>query len=187
MKCNSIIEATNPGNMSETEHVTLADIKRHLNMQFDTSGSYQFNDDDTYLTSLIGIAREVIEEFTGLSLTKKQWTAIVRNELGDIEIPYGPIVSVTSVKNQDGIAVSYTLRGNKFKTIEFPRYDYMEVIYIAGYDPDNATPYMPRGLKRAWLEQIAWSYTHRGEENEFKLCQQALNTAAPYTRKSFIL
>jgi hypothetical protein len=53
------------------ESITLEEIKRHLNLQFDTSGSYEFDDDDTKLQEIAKGSREVIEQFTGISLSSK--------------------------------------------------------------------------------------------------------------------
>src|SRR5690349_10277020 len=121
MKYNDVIdvEVTTAVASLAAEPVTLEQVKRHLSLQFDTSGSYQFDDDDTKLEELIVQSREYLEQYTGLSMASKTYKAILRNECGDIEIPYGPITSITSLKNSDGIALvsgtSYRLRGNQFK------------------------------------------------------------------------
>jgi uncharacterized phiE125 gp8 family phage protein len=167
------------------EPVTLVQVKRHLSLQFDTSGSYQFDDDDTKLEELIVQSREFLEQFTGLSMASKTYKAILRNECGGIEIPYGPITSITSVKDIDGNVLingtSYQLKGNQFYEIVSPASCYIEVVYVSGYTPTN----IPAGLKRALLEQIAFNYVNAGDQQQ-SLCNSAMEKAAPYSRKSLI-
>jgi hypothetical protein len=172
-----------------TEPVSLAEIKRALNMQFDTSGAYVFNDDDTYLGELNTRCRSYIENYTGLSLAPKTLKVPVRNELGGVEIPYGPITAITSVVDKDGIVQTTTTQGNQFKTIESPCSCYLVVSYTAGY----AAGKIPADLKQAIIEEVVWRYSNRGDqEQEFangpvSLCQTSINLATPFKRKSFLV
>jgi hypothetical protein len=193
MKYNSIIEKEIEGLLVASpgdEYVVLNDLKRELNLVFTTSGSYEFTDDDTLLQDIIDQARSVIEEYTGLGLTPMNVAVILRNECGGIELPFGPFVSLTSIKDADGNTItSYTLRGNRFKRLEDPLLDYIEVKYATGYNKateDGLTPTFPEGLKKAWLAQAVWIYNHRGEEKDMDICTAAMNYAAPYVRKSFL-
>lgn len=190
MKYNDVIEVQVVTDAS-VEPVTLTEVKRHLNLQFDTSGSYQFDDDDTYLTDLITQCRERIEQQIGVTLAEKTLRAIVRNECGGLEIPFGPVTAIDDLKDKDGVEIvstDYQLRGNLFKWIETPVSCYIEVNYDAGYD--DAT--IPKALKRAILEEIAFRYNHRGDEtNQFAgenigICKAAMELAAPYSRKSLV-
>lgn len=194
MKINDVIEVqvtTDVANLA-AEPVTLTQVKRHLNLQFDTLGSYQFDDDDTLLGELIPQCREAMEQYLGLSMAAKTYKAILKNECGDIEIPFGPVTTVTSVLDKDGNALvagdTYQLRGNQFKWIESPVSCYIEINYTAGYTPAN----IPKGLVRALLEEIAFRYNHRGDgTNRFAgenigLCQGAMELCSRYTRKSLV-
>jgi uncharacterized phiE125 gp8 family phage protein len=167
-----------------TEPVTIVEVKQHINLQFDTSGSYQFDDDDTKLTALITQCRELIEKYTGLSFAGKTLKAIVRNECGGVEIPRGPVTAIASIKDIDGNVLSantqYRLRGNQFKKIDYPCSCYLEVNYTAGYAA------LPGGLKRALLEEIAFRYVNAGDQSGESLCKSALELAARYSRKSMI-
>lgn len=190
MKINDVIEVqvvTEP----TTEPVTLTEAKRHLNLLFDTTGSYEFDDDDTYLTDLITQCRETVEQFIGVSLAEKTLRAILKNECGGIEIPFGPVTAIDDLKDSDAVEITsgnYTIRGNQFKWIEYPRSCYIEVNYDAGYD----TGTIPKALKRAILEEIAFRYNHRGDEtNQFAgdnigICKAAMELAAPFTRKALV-
>lgn len=190
MRYNDVIEVqvvTEP----TTEPVTLTEAKRHLNLLFDTSGSYEFDDDDTYLTDLITQCRERVEQQIGVSLAEKTLKAILRNDCGGIEIPFGPVNTITDLKDEDAVEITsdnYKLRGNLFKWIESPCDCYIEVNYEAGYSETT----IPKALKRAILEEIAFRYNHRGDEtNQFAgenigICKASMELAAPYTRKSLV-
>lgn len=185
MKYNDVIEVQVVTDIT-VEPVTLAEVKRHLNLQFDTSGSYDFDDDDTKLTALISQCREELEQYTGLSFAGKTLKAILRNDCGGIEIPFGPVTTLTSIKDVDGNSLTattqYTARGNLFKWIEYPCSCYLEVNYTAGYTA------LPAGLKRALLEEIAFRYMNGGDQDQSgnTLCKSALELAARYSRKSLI-
>lgn len=188
MKINSVIDVqvtTDVANFA-AEPVTLDEVKRHLNLLFDTSGSYVFNDDDTYLTELVSECRESLEQALGVSMAVKTYKAILQNECGGIEVPYGPMGTVTTVKDIDGVVLvaadSYILRGNQFQWFESPVSCYIEVVYTAGY---TATT-IPKGLKRALLEEIAFRYNNRGDTNP-GLSEGAMNLAARYSRKSLVV
>lgn len=194
MKYNNVIEVevVIPVGSITDEPDTLEQVKRHLNLQFDTSGSFQFDDDDMKLQTIMKDSRELLEQYTGVSMAQKGYRSILRNECGNIEIPFGPITSVTSVKDIDGNILSdgnsYVFRGNKFKFIEYPRSCYLDVEYVAGFTPDD----IPEGLRRAWLMQVAWCYTNAGDQQaqyataNVDLCKSAMEMAAPYKRKSMI-
>jgi len=173
-----------------TEPVTLDEAKRALNLLFDGNGSYEFNDDDTELMATIKAARATLENYTGLSLATKTLKVPIRNELGGVEIPYGPIQSITSIVDDEGTAITdYTKRGNQFLTIESPCSCYLLVTYVAGY----ANGKLPADLKRAVVEEVVFRYTNRGDQQQefasgdVSLCQSSINLAAPYKRKPFLV
>lgn len=194
MNYNDIIEVqvtTDVANFA-AEPLTLVEVKRHLNLLFDTAGSYDFDDDDAYLTALVSECRQAMEERLGISMAAKTYRAILRNECGNIEIPFGPVTSITNVLDKDGVALldgdTYQLRGLQFKWFESPISCYIDTTYVAGYTPTN----IPKGLKRALLEEIAYRYNHRGDgTNRFAgenvgISQGAMEMAAPYTRRSIL-
>lgn len=189
MKYNDVIEVEVVTDV-EVEPVTLTEVKQHLNLQFDTEGSYEFNDDDTRLTALITQSREELEQYTGLSFGPKTLKAILRNDCGGIEIPFGPVTDLASIKDVDGNTLTettqYVVRGNQFKWIESPCACYLEVNYDAGYET------LPAGLKRALLEEIAFRYSNAGDQQQqyaaatVSFCQSALELASRYKRTSLI-
>ena len=138
------------------EPVTLQEVKQHLNMEFDTDGSYDFADDDTYLMDTITDAREALERVTGYSMAPKTLSATINNSLGGSDLPYGPVISITSVIDDEGETVDAETQGGKIVTCG----SYQVVEYEAGYET------LPASLRRALLDEIAWMYNHRGEEND---------------------
>ena len=75
--------------------------------------------EDTLITNLIKTARIQLEKFTGLSLRPKNLNVILRNQLGNISLPYGPIGSSVTWNNPVAPAVSTDLNisGNQFQKL----------------------------------------------------------------------
>ena len=173
------------------EPVTLEEVKRHLNLQFDTSGSFEFDDDDTKLQDIIKQSRELLEQYTGVSIAVKTYRAILRNECGGMGIPFGPIISITDVKDRDGVVLvagqTYKFIGSLYE-FESPVSCYIDVTYTAGYTPAN----IPQGLKRALLEQIAWNYVNAGDQQQqfasgsIAICESAIAKAAMYNKRAWV-
>lgn len=193
MLYNDVIEVQVTADVANlaAEPVTLEEVKRHLNLQFDTSGSYQFDDDDTKLEDLIKQSRELIEQYIGVSMAVKTYRAVLRNECGGQAIPFGPVTSITSVADVDGnILVAnqgYKLTGSLHE-FQWPLSCYIDVTYTAGYTPAN----IPGGLKRALLEQIAWNYVNAGDQQQqfangsVAICESAIAKAVPYSRRAWV-
>ena len=80
-----------------TEPVTLDEVTAHLRV--DSS------DDLDYISMLISVAREYVENLSGWSLgysnwtlTAENWESISRNKLGEIPLMRAPVSTVSSVK-----------------------------------------------------------------------------------------
>lgn len=173
-----------------TEPVSLEEAKRHLNMVFDTVGSYEFDDDDTYLTETIKQARVMVENFIGCSLIERTVTAILRNDCGNIELPWGPIGDLETIVDEDDVAIeTYKIKGLQFKWLESPITCYAKLTYAAGWAAED----VPYDLKRAILEQIAFRYQNRGDQQQefanadITMCKSAMEIAAPYKRTGFLV
>ncbi len=171
-----------------TEPVTLEEVKRHLNMSFDTSGSYSFDDDDTYLTDLITQCREALERYTDCTLAPKILRAQLQNDRGGIYLPYGPIGEIVEILDKDGETIEtddYELRGIIFKELVSP--GYADITYNAGYTT------LPASLKRALLEEIAFRYAHRGEQQDMAtqdqtdISEPVRRLAKPFKRSGWLL
>jgi hypothetical protein len=167
-----------------TEPVTLEEVKRHLNMIFDTPGSYDFDDDDIKLTDLIKECRMALEKYTGLSFGPKTMQAIICNQKGNMIIPYGPIDEdgVTAIVDRDGEDIDdVKIRGLDFKWIESPCVDYMHLTYTGGYET------LPSDLKRAIKEEVAFRYKNQGDHGSEPQSQSARNLADKHRRIGWLL
>jgi hypothetical protein len=137
-----------------TEPVDVLKVKRQLQLASD------FTDDDTYLQELISRCRRIIEKRRGVSLITRTVTAVIKNELGNIELPYGKVNTITSALDEDGNAIDstgYTVRDGVLET----KYDYIKLAY-------TVTPSTDESIIDELLELIAYKYAHRGDEEKSK-------------------
>lgn len=156
--------------------------------------------DDTIVAYLIKAAREAVEQYTGCSLASKtliaQW-----DELPDdstIELPYGPVSSVTSVAvvDEDGTETALTTADDEYydlggiwKKLKINdiilSVERIKVTYVAGYGATDC-PALPSALKTAVLKEIATQYEFRENINVGNLVTRMANSweklAAPYRR-----
>lgn len=152
MKYNAVLEAKEVES-TPTEPVTLQEAKDWCKIEV--------SDDDTLIEELIVSARKQCEGFLCISLVDKTVSAVLNNSLGNIELPYGPIKTITSITDSEGTVLvandTYKLRGFEFKKLESPCNEYLEAVYTTGYTtiPDN--------FKTAVLQQIAFLYENRGD------------------------
>ena len=142
-----------------TEPITLAEAKAWLRIDDDPS------EDDTLITSLITQARELVENYLGSSVIE---STVVCEATPRLQLlpPYGPVISITSVKDEDGNDVEYLWDGfylnfgtsGSFSVTSGYYPVYTISTYTAGYSN------VPEGLKMALNEVIAYLYENRGED-----------------------
>lgn len=139
---------------SITEPVTLAEAKAWA--KIDTTA------DDSIITSLITTARQQCEDYVGISLVGHTIKAVLNNSNGGIFLPYGPVVEISSVKDEDGNAITdYETSGTNFVQLLYPTLERITVEYTTGYDS------LPGELKTAILQQFFYIYHNRGEIIDF--------------------
>jgi hypothetical protein len=168
---NGVLDHTFSG--TEAELITLTEVKTHL---FETS-----TDNDTELTALLTQCRKAIESFTSLTLCSgRTLTVLLKNENGNIEIPYGPHGVITSIHDIEGteiVAADYTVRGLAFKWVEAPCSSYLKIVIAVGYTV------IPAELKLAILNEIAYRFAHKGDENlGVQICEASRSLAEPFRR-----
>lgn len=122
--------------------------------------------DDTLITTLIEQARDLIEAFCSITITAANIT-VRASARKQFFIPYGPVNSITSVKDTDGNDLTYTwnklylLYGSTSYDPTTPEStDTLvdsDVVYAAGYTTT------PPGLKLGWMEVVAYLYENRGD------------------------
>lgn len=165
-----------------SEPVTLYEMKEYLNIDYQSW--------DSLIGVLISGARTKLERYTGCSFGTKTLVATFQQVADNIDIPYGPIQSITHVKSIDETGVKTTLvagtdylvTGNNFKNIRFfsgidtP----IEIEYVAGYTS------LPADLKVAIMKQVGMDFEYR--ENVLdssaatELSNGAKQAAASYRR-----
>lgn len=168
-----------------SEPVTVAEFKIYARYEGFTcsDGSLsEFNYDDTLISETITAARELAEKWCGISIVTKALRAVITNCAGWAEIPQGPVNAISSWKNKDGEDITdYTLNGQKFPQIQSPNLERMVIEYVAGYTN------VPKAIKTAILRQTLWMMEHRGDEQEFDLCNSAIYQLSSFTRKTTII
>lgn len=140
-----------------SELLTASDVKDALRITF--------TDDDTYITGLIVSARQAIEKYCGIAIGAQTITCTVDlNAWEEVEIPYGPIDTVTASYKSDfneyttAIAFEdYDTDGEDYKTFTPFTSGRWKLVYDCGYTT------LPADLKNAWLRLIAWYYENRGD------------------------
>jgi len=164
------------------EPVTIEDLKLHL--------AIDSNDHDDLLNKLLADAREQVELYTGLSLiesnVKARW-----EELTTCELPYGPVISIRSVKDSaEALVTDYSLEGftGSFVSLKADSSSPIMVEYVAGYEGD-----IPAGLQLAIMKLATDNFSFRegfsitGANGAKSLPTSWEKSAARYTRKSWFL
>lgn len=147
------------------EPVTLQEMKDYMRLEgftdTDESTTESLSDfafDDTLITRMIKAARKKVEDYCGVSIVFHTWKVLLKNEAGDIELPYGPVQEFTSLAYSDGTAVgaaSIDTIGFDFMMLESPMCDKMTAIYDAGYEE------CPEELRLAIMQMVYYWYENR--------------------------
>jgi hypothetical protein len=148
-----------------TEPVTVSEVKSYMRLEgfqdVTQSEATSFVEDDTLIETLIVAARKRLEKLYGISIIPKTLRATFTNLAGDIEIPQGPVISITSLKDRyDNLIVSdnYTVVGDDFQTLESPCYEKMVMTYEAGYTD------CPEELKIEIMRMVTYWFENRGDK-----------------------
>jgi len=134
-----------------TEPVTLTEAKNFCKIDIST--------DDDLINLLITAARQMCEAYTGVGFVEHDVVAVLNNMNGDIYIPYGPMIAINSVENEQGTVLildtNYTIGGNEFKRLKTPLQNNITIDYTTGYTT------LPEALKTALLNQVYYLYDNR--------------------------
>lgn len=162
--------------------VTLAEVK--------ADNKIDGSDEDAYITDLINLCQAHIEQYCGISLNERTVQAILCNVEGNIRIPFGPVISITSMVDQDGndLKVNSVIRGLTYQWIQSPYSAYINITYQAGYTSDI----LPQDLKKAVKQEIAFRYRYRVPGTDLRkgvnagICEEAMTYANPYRQNKFL-
>lgn len=138
------------------EWLTGVDVKEALRISFD--------DDNQYIKELINGARKAIEKYCGITIgTQTLKTVMDCHGYDEVEIPFGPVQSLTTVKYKTDFG-EYTTNTDDYDTdgLEFKTFipfitGRWELTYTAGY---SAIPY---DLKSCWIRLVGFYYENRGD------------------------
>jgi len=142
------------------EPLQLAEVKLYLRVEQET--------EDALLTSLIAVAREAAEAFTGRSLiTQSLRQRVYAPVCGIVSLLKGPVQSIQTVEAvHAGEAVTldpetYRLHGsrNLLQLLTLPYAEEIVVTYVAGYGDASAD--VPSLIRQGMLQHIALMYENR--------------------------
>jgi uncharacterized phiE125 gp8 family phage protein len=156
------------------EPVSLSEVKLHIR-QDDSVGSVE----DAMLTRWIKGARERSEHYTQRAFVTQTWQLTLDAFPSAIELPWSPVIAVSSVKYLDSAGALQTLDSADYKVdnlgrqvgyivpaytkiwpTTYPEINAVIVEWTAGYGPAAAD--VPECVKDWMLLTIEDRYTHRG-------------------------
>lgn len=170
MNYNAVISALEISDDSGTitEPVTLDEAKDYMRLRglqdLDDSPATDIGNitfDDALITYSITAMRQMFEEMCGLSLVYHTWEVVLVNLCGRIELPYGPVKTVQSVKDSQGNLQTIDVVGNFWKYLVSPTQKDLTVTYEAGYPLYNG---LPKDIKLDLLRAITYFYLNRGDD-----------------------
>lgn len=159
----------------ESEPITLAEAKAHLNVTSSTK--------DTYITGLITTARRQVERYLHRALIDQTWELYLDCWKSCIKIPYPTLIEVESVKYYDLDGVEQTLSTDlywvvtaddpgyiqraysvTYPELQYGRPDSVKIRYRAGYVTGaEQTPNVPDEIKHAIKLTLTNYYEQRGD------------------------
>ena len=152
------------------EPISVKQMQEHLRIDSDT--------DINTVNDMLKVARQYIEEYTNLALSAQTYKLELDEfPSGEIELYYGPVQAITSIKYYDTSDVQQTLDSSLYRTDltskkariqstdSWPstksRVNAVEVIFTTGYQtPDS----VPSPIKGAIKLLVSHFYENRQEE-----------------------
>jgi len=131
--------------------ITLAEVKAHL--------SVDFNDQDTYLESLLASAFKEVELFVQKGLKTKTVRQSYKSINGTVELMFSPIQSITTVKDFDNADVSYSTSYDKTKITAYSAKGIV-VTFVGGFTT------LPADLKFAILDIVAVDFDNSAQDKK---------------------
>ena len=163
--------------------------------------------EDDIIADLIKSCRELQEQWTMRSYIQKTLTAHWDQIEGfQIELPYGPVKSITSIKRvyADGTlsdtltaGTDYFISGMDFKVVNlYKRWSSaggqiqvgMRVVYVTGHGSETGENPIPEPLKETVLRHVITDYDMRDdlEQSQTVLYDWVKEALAPYRRETWL-
>ena len=142
------------------EPVSLTDAKNWMRIDY--------SDDDTLIRNLLQSSRVHIEKLCGLSLVNKQIVANIELTgthpgVWMVDLPYGPLVCINSIKWKTGMNTWDTLTKNEdYEIIGGKLWLYYGGFYEIDYDCGFSN--LPSDLAADILTLTTWQYENRGKK-----------------------
>lgn len=153
--------------------------------------------ENALIMEMVKAARETLEKYLNVSMKSKTYVFEFDGYAVDanlMDVPFGPVVEITSLKQTDEIGTEtpltentdYTVKGSQFKTLYIPyvynAYQYT-LEYIAGYGGSGVEA-LPVSLKQAILELVKYWYDR--EEQDRILPETIKAKVSPYSKTLMI-
>lgn len=171
-----------------TEPVTLDEMKTYLKLvgfidDNDSTSIPEFEDDDDLLEEMITTSRQTLEEELNVSIVNHTWRAVgATNQAGNVQLKYGPVNSITSIKDSEGTAYDESdpdvvkLIGDYLK---YPNDCDMTVEYEAGFSD------VPKPIITEIKRMVAYMYENRGDVDGLEGYKYT-SAVLKYSRKSWL-
>lgn len=161
----------------QLEPLSLAEVKQHLRISHDA--------DDASLRASLSASRQAIENFLEISVLSQKWEfRETIYGLSRVELPHGPVISVTDMKlNKKPLAL------DKYSLIQEGTRSYVhDLDYLFGdlcirYDAGfgRQADSVPSDIKQAMLILVTYFYENRGED-DMPIPTQIKELLQPYRR-----
>lgn len=161
-----------------TEPITLSEARTHLRIE--PFGYPLAHPDDDYVKMLISSARAWSEQYLQKALATQTITVKLSEFAEKIELPVGPVQTVSSIKYLDRNNALQTLStsiyyvdyfenaillepGQSFPAVSF-RENSITIEYVAGYTGSTGAIVLPKPITAAMLLLIGSGYENRQED-----------------------
>lgn len=144
------------------EPVSLTDAKNWMRIDYTS--------DDTLIQSLINASRIHIEKLTGVAFVNKLLKSYIQTtgyepSVWMVDLPYGPVICIDSVKIKTGINTWETLTKNEdYEVIAGKLWLYTQGNYEVQYQSGFSS--VPEDIATDILTLTTWQYENRGKKFE---------------------
>jgi uncharacterized phiE125 gp8 family phage protein len=142
------------------EPVSLTDAKNWMRIDYTS--------DDTLIQSLINASRIHIEKLTGVAFVNKLLKSYIQTtgfepSVWMVDLPYGPVICIDSVKIKTGINSWESLTKNDdYEVIAGKLWLYTQGNYEVQYQSGYSS--VPEDIASDILALVAWQYENRGKK-----------------------